>query len=230
MAKEFYDAYVVNGEYKEYPAFSNAKNAQDIKNILTSIFKNQMLTNYPDAGNKAKVAREIIEEYFLIEFNADNPRDSIVKLKDGGVSSAILLAEDDFGEEFNNAKNTVQEKLNESKLLHKDDRLKKLLNAIIASIKNTNDFIELVSAIRNTIKEHKEFKNDSHFVEEILKDIAEVLKPVHNKLNKITGINIDIQKFRNQLSRLRELRRLFQTNKYYVFLEKFFGQQNLQMT
>ena len=90
MAKEFYDDYIVNGEYKKHPAFSNAHNEQDMGNILASFLKNNIFKKYPQPiGTEVNAAREIISKYFIIEFNTDHPKDSIISLKESGASSAL---------------------------------------------------------------------------------------------------------------------------------------------
>ena len=101
MAKEFYDTYIVTGKYKEHPAFSNANNAQDIKNLLTPIFKKQMLIKnfIPDGfhdGSRAGLwEHDIINEHFIIEpdpaFASVNVKHFIIQLKNegGGVSSSL---------------------------------------------------------------------------------------------------------------------------------------------
>src|SRR3990167_4330634 len=101
MAKEFYDTYIVTGKYKEHPLFSNANNAQDIKNLLTPIFKNQMLIKnfildgFHDGSRAGLWEYDIINKNFIIEpdaaFASVNLKHFIIQLKNNGsgVSSAI---------------------------------------------------------------------------------------------------------------------------------------------
>ena len=59
-------------------------------NILASFLKNNIFKKYPQPiGTEVNAAREIISKYFIIEFNTDHPKDSIISLKESGASSAL---------------------------------------------------------------------------------------------------------------------------------------------